>query len=545
MRLQPTSTQAGSLLTLGYSYCPAGPSVSDCSTNNGNMLWQTINDGTTTRTQGFTYDSVNRLLTATESPTWAQTYVYDKLGNRALLSSSNDPSMGVAQVLRAVTTSSTSVPFDPATNRWTFVGATYDQGQANGPGNLTDVQLDANNSFHAVYDAENRQTATTVVLAGSSPTTTTYVYDGEGQRVVKANGTGTTVYVYDAQGNLAAEYSTAANPDLGTHYLTVDHLGSTRLDTQAVANAPSVFSRSDYLPFGQEIPTTWNRSNYQADPSQRLKFTSKERDAETGLDFFGARYLSSAQGRFTSTDSYEINQEVSKAKSQDQRQTLLHGYITNPQVWNRYAYALNNPLRLVDLNGKCSQPTNLQDNQTGVCIEAFIAAPTIGNGLIKGKGDNRTFTATDPTKSARVRVDVTIDPGSNGAITSTVTTATSETNIGLSRQGYTEMIPIGATLTTDAHGNRQFEVNFTGINGFAGLPGAPPGAIKANLNFTVTPGGQVSLDYGNSTITGFPSFGVYSYGTGANGQPQVKSLVEAKEKDQSYLTKAPIAVPKP
>src|SRR5690348_2568486 len=41
-------------------------------------------------------------------------------------------------------------------------------------------------------------------------------------------------------------------------------------------------NRSDYLPFGQEIPSTWNgRSNYQPDPSETLKFTGKERDAET------------------------------------------------------------------------------------------------------------------------------------------------------------------------------------------------------------------------------------------------------------------------
>jgi hypothetical protein len=105
------------------------------------------------------------------------------------------------------------------------------------------------------------------------------------------------------------------------------------------------------------------------------------------------------------------------------------------------------------------------------------------------------------------------------------------------------MIPVGGT--TDADGNRHFEVNFNGANGFAGLPGAPPCCIRADLNFSVTPGGQVSLDYGNSSITGFPSFGVYSYGTGSNGQPQVRTLVEAKEKDSSYLAKPNVSVPRP
>lgn len=65
-------------------------------------------------------------------------------------------------------------------------------------------------------------------------------------------------------------------------------------------------------------------------------FTGKERDAETGLDYFGARYMSSAQGRFTSVDPKEFTRRT----------------IENPQKWNKYAYMLDNPLALVDPNGK-------------------------------------------------------------------------------------------------------------------------------------------------------------------------------------------------
>ena len=218
----------------------------------------------------------------------------------------------------------------------------------------------------------------------------------------------------------------------------------------------------------------------------------------------------------------------------------MNSYISNPQVWNRYTYALNSPLRLVDLNGRCSKPSNQQDDQTGGCIEAFIATKTID---VIGKGDNRTLTGTDPSKGQRVRADVTIDPGKDGAINARVFTDRSETRIGLGAQGHTEMIPVSGTLGAD--GNRHFEVNFNGANGFAGIPFAPPCCIRADLNFTVTPNGQVSLDYGSSSITGFPSFGVYSYSNGSNGQPQVNKLVEAKEKDSSYLTKPNIPVPRP
>ena len=63
----------------------------------------------------------------------------------------------------------------------------------------------------------------------------------------------TTIHVYDAFGKLAAEYSNRAPSSLGTHYRTVDHLGSTRLvtDQNQVAKA-----RYDLLPFGEEILDT-------------------------------------------------------------------------------------------------------------------------------------------------------------------------------------------------------------------------------------------------------------------------------------------------
>jgi len=66
-----------------------------------------------------------------------------------------------------------------------------------------------------------------------------------------------------------------------------------------------------------------------------LAFTGKERDAETGLDYFGARYFSGAQGRFTSPDKPFADQ-----RAQD------------PQSWNLYSYVRNNPLRYVDETGQ-------------------------------------------------------------------------------------------------------------------------------------------------------------------------------------------------
>ncbi len=69
--------------------------------------------------------------------------------------------------------------------------------------------------------------------------------------------------------------------------------------------------------------------------SSEQHFTGKERDTESGLDNFGARYYGSSMGRFMSPDP----------------SGLAYADITNPQSFNLYSYVLNNPLRYVDPNG--------------------------------------------------------------------------------------------------------------------------------------------------------------------------------------------------
>lgn len=97
----------------------------------------------------------------------------------------------------------------------------------------------------------------------------------------------------------------------GCNPLTADALGSTRLVTN---ESGRVKQRRDYFPFGEEIPASATYGNrqvvtdgeqqttYNAANGPRQEFTGKERDAETRLDYFGARYSSGAQGLFTSPD---------------------------------------------------------------------------------------------------------------------------------------------------------------------------------------------------------------------------------------------------
>ena len=88
------------------------------------------------------------------------------------------------------------------------------------------------------------------------------------------------------------------------------------------------------------------------------RFTAKERDLETGLDYFEARYFSSAQGRFNSADAPLVDQ-----------------WETNPQSWNLYAYGRNNPLRFADPSGqKCVDTSNgpADDGTGGGCPAAGV-----------------------------------------------------------------------------------------------------------------------------------------------------------------------------
>jgi RHS repeat-associated protein len=140
--------------------------------------------------------------------------------------------------------------------------------------------------------------------------------------------------------------------------------------------------------------------------------TGKERDTESGNDYFGARYYSSAMGRFMSPDKPFADQHKS-----------------NPQSWNLYSYTRNNPLRFVDDNGEAVKETSntVYYNVSGkTATEAWNNAPAAaGLGGYRGNTDwsigvghydfnrslqtnNGTQTVTDTVTSGDVNLSVTI-----------------------------------------------------------------------------------------------------------------------------------------
>ena len=94
----------------------------------------------------------------------------------------------------------------------------------------------------------------------------------------------------------------------------------------------TVLDESDYYPWGGELQFTNNLDNH-------YKFTDKERDTETGLDYFGARYYSNGLGRFITPDWAAKPTSVPYAEFGD------------PQSLNLYSYVRNNPIGRVDPDG--------------------------------------------------------------------------------------------------------------------------------------------------------------------------------------------------
>ena len=225
------------------------------------------------------------------------------------------------------------------------------------------------------------------------------------------------------------------------------------------------------------------------------KFTGKERDTESGLDYFGARHDNPSLGRFMQTDPKPDSSLVS-----------------NPQSLNRYAYVQNNPLKFVDIRGECVSPA-LGPGQVGICIESYIRAPRMGI-LHLGLGDNRGPVANDPDATFRTQTLVTIDLKTHAV--------SGESKAGISEVLFKGAYPkpgiVHASIgkpTVDDKGNIHFSVSVYGENGHeaAGNPLAPGGWIEMVFEFLVDPSGKVVIT--GQSGKDYPSVSVFSYSNGA------------------------------
>jgi len=285
-------------------------------TNDNGNVQSMANCRDTNRTENFAYDSLNRILNAsTNGPNWGETYTIDAWGNMTAIGSYQ------SKPHESLSTSA-------STNNQ-LIGFSYDAA-----GNM--IQ---NGSPSYTYDGENRLTSTVGW---------TYTYDGDGVRVKKCASSCTTGTLYwgggtlsesDLAGNIQHEYiyfggARVARRDVSgntVHYYFSNHLGSSSVVTNATGSTP--FDQEiDYYPFGGEIDISNNLT-------QNYKFSGKERDAESGLDNFGARYNASSLGRFMTPDwsARPI--------------TVPYAVFGDPQSLNLYGFVRNDPVSSVDADG--------------------------------------------------------------------------------------------------------------------------------------------------------------------------------------------------
>jgi RHS repeat-associated protein len=322
------SASAANILDLKYNF-GAG------SNDNGNVVGIT-NNKDSNRSVTFTYDSFNRIASATTPNTdcsvlpsgitknWGESFTIDAWGNltgRTVTKCSAEP-LSVTAL---------------ANNRLSGYG--YD----------ADGNMISNGSASYTYNGES-QLATTAGV--------TYTYDGDGNRVKKSNGTlywgSGPLLENDLSGNLQREFifvggKRVARRDItagAQYYYFTDHLGSSDVVTNS---SGAIQNESDYYPYGGE------RVYSQTLANQNYKFTGGERDSESVLDNFGARYDGSSLGRFMTPDP--SSNGIAPGDSQS---------------WNLYSYVRNRPTRSIDIGGNWA--TDVHAEIVTVALQGLVSA---------------------------------------------------------------------------------------------------------------------------------------------------------------------------
>jgi RHS repeat-associated protein len=376
-----------------------------------------------------------------------------------------------------------------------------------GAGNLL------NDAFHTyTFDAENR-------VKTVDGTAATYTYNGGGDRVRKDLSSGPSTEYFFFGSNPIAELNPAtgeytdyifgygrriakdtSSNGSAVQYYHGDHLGTTRIMTNA---SGSKISDCTYAPYGEEVSCS------PSNAPNHYKFTGKERDTESGLDYFGARYDSSAMGRFTSPDSF-----------------YKDSHVADPQSWNEYAYTRNNPLRYVDPTGEnatVSTSCSTANNKTtcNVNISASISiyaqqgsnisqqqlnqAATDMKNSIEGAW-NGSFTQDGVTYNVSTQVTVSVAASEQAATSSGAQNVIGMTNgpitlpngqlagAYVNPKSFTGMLTGAADtgLMDINHVDNYAKHEFTHLLG----TGDKPGAVLSNTDPALRPLGATSQDFG-------------------------------------------------
>jgi RHS repeat-associated protein len=347
----------------------------------------TNNNGAATRAFGYNATGEN-VSTATDNTAFDRYFNYDGIGNR------NESRLGTSTATGGIATNYTA----DAQNSYTAIGALNPIKDADG--NMTSGPLPVAPTANSTlaWDAENRLISVTV-----SGTTTTYGYDHQSRRIRKATGAAVTRFIYDGW-NMIAEYAGSTlkrsytwGMDLSglmqgaggvggllsiteasgngsvkagqTLYPTYDGNGNI---TRILDSSSNVVCSYGYDPFGNfENPTGNDADSSGYDAEQPFAFSTKYRDSETGLYYYGYRYYDPVTGRWPSRDPIEEGGGMN-----------LYGMVRNNTInrWDRLGLEINKG----SWNEVAAKSLGGNNYELKITAKSYIAGI---NGNITHKGD--------------------------------------------------------------------------------------------------------------------------------------------------------------
>lgn len=328
----------------------------------------------------YGYDNLNRLTRADYSPWNGSSYIatraydeqsltYDKNGNIRTLTrydryASRDDSL---QYNYQGGKNRLSIFYDAASSQSGAIPTSFNY-DANGSVTSMHIYTNEEAERYLRYDHRRLPVWTQYLdYYDFSTTNTNYRYSDVGERYYKkVQGQAGTYYLLDGAVQVAVLSETGTfqhwnilspsgevlgrleedGSGLGARrYYAKDHLGSVRAVRTATG---AIVEATDYYAFGLDLPGR----RFVSGSATREHFTGKERDSETGFDYFGARYYMPEIGRWMSVDP------------------LADSY----PDWSPYNYVLNNPVSLTDPTGRCPENGSAGPNQygPGMCLPGIV-----------------------------------------------------------------------------------------------------------------------------------------------------------------------------